>query len=209
MIPRYTLPDMARVWAEQTKLSHWLRIEILACEGWARLGRIPQQDLEEIRTKAVAPSPERVEEIEQVTNHDVAAFVQALAEPIGPAGRWIHFGLTSSDLLDTALALQLRDAADLILDRLELLPYLPTSEFQEFRLSEFGKRRWEELKQKSWREGDNWFLAQSAIPARTSAGDGTTPGSAADLTKPLRPCEGPSRRAPPAVTLQLCATVEL
>ena len=121
MIPRYTLPDMSRVWAEQTKLSHWLHIEVLACEAWARLGRIPAQDLDQIRGRAVAPSPERVEEIEKVTNHDVAAFVQAVAEPIGPAGRWIHFGLTSSDLLDTGLALQLREAADLILDRLERL----------------------------------------------------------------------------------------
>jgi adenylosuccinate lyase len=121
VIPRYTLPDMAAVWSEETKLAHWLRIEVLACEGWARLGRIPQEDLDQIRARAVAPSPQRVAEIEQVTNHDVAAFVQAVAEPIGPAGRWIHFGLTSSDLLDTALALQLRDAAGLILARLERL----------------------------------------------------------------------------------------
>jgi adenylosuccinate lyase len=112
---------MARVWADETKLAHWLRIEVLACEGWTRLGRIPQEDLDQIRARAVAPRPERVAEIEEVTNHDVAAFVQAVAEPIGPAGRWIHFGLTSSDLLDTALALQLREAADLILDRLERL----------------------------------------------------------------------------------------
>src|SRR6266496_831626 len=95
--------------------------DLLACEGWARLGRIPEGDVAEIRTRAVAPTPERVEEIEEVTNHDVAAFVQAVAEPIGPAGRWIHFGLTSSDLLDTALALQLREAADLLLARLERL----------------------------------------------------------------------------------------
>ena len=121
MIPRYTLPEMAAVWSEETKLSHWLRIEVLACEGWARLGTIPPEDLEAIRVRAVAPSPERVAELERVTNHDVAAFVQAVAEPIGPAGRWIHFGLTSSDLLDTALALQLRDAADLVLARLERL----------------------------------------------------------------------------------------
>ena len=119
MIPRYTLADMARVWAEETKLAHWLRIEVLACEGWARLGRLPQDDLDQIRARAVAPTPERVAQIEEVTHHDVAAFVQAVAEPIGPAGRWIHFGLTSSDLLDTGLALQLRQAADLILDRLE------------------------------------------------------------------------------------------
>ena len=121
MIPRYTLPEMASVWSEETKLAHWLRIEVLACEAWGRLGRIPQDDLEAIRTKATVPTPERVAELERVTNHDVAAFVQAVAEPIGPAGRWIHFGLTSSDLLDTALALQMREAAGLILGRLESL----------------------------------------------------------------------------------------
>ena len=119
MIPRYTLPQMATVWAEETKLAHWMRIEILACEGWARLGRIPQRDLDEIRAKAVTPTSQRISEIEETTHHDVAAFVQAAAEPIGPAGRWIHFGLTSSDLLDTGLALQLRDAADQLLARLE------------------------------------------------------------------------------------------
>ena len=121
MIPRYTLSEMAAVWSEETKLTHWLRIEILACEAWARLGRIPEEDLAAIRSRASAPSPQRVAEIEQVTNHDVAAFVQAAAEPIGPAGRWIHFGLTSSDLLDTTLALQLRAAADLLLEKVERL----------------------------------------------------------------------------------------
>jgi adenylosuccinate lyase len=119
VIPRYTLPEMARVWSDESKLEHWLRIEVLACEAWARLGRIPAEDLDEIRAKAVAPTPQRVEEIERTTGHDVAAFVQAAAEPIGPAGRWIHFGLTSSDLLDTTLALQMRAALDLILDRVE------------------------------------------------------------------------------------------
>jgi adenylosuccinate lyase len=119
VISRYTLPEMERVWSEETKLGHWLRIEVLACEAWARLGRIPPEDLEEIRAKAVAPTPQRVEEIERTTSHDVAAFVQAVAEPIGPAGRWIHFGLTSSDILDTTLALQMREAADLILASLE------------------------------------------------------------------------------------------
>jgi adenylosuccinate lyase len=110
---------MANVWSDQTKLAHWLRIEVLVCEAWARLGRITQEDLEQIRSRAAVPTPEQVEAIERVTHHDVAAFVQAAAEPIGPAGRWIHFGLTSSDLLDTALALQLRDATDLILASLE------------------------------------------------------------------------------------------
>ncbi len=121
MIPRYTLPEMAAVWSEQAKLERWTRIEVLACQAWARLGRIPQEDLAELRARATSPSPERVAELERVTHHDVAAFVQALAEPIGPAGRWIHFGLTSSDVLDTALALQLREAANLLLARLERL----------------------------------------------------------------------------------------
>ena len=121
MIPRYTLPEMASVWSEEAKLGHWLEIEVLACEAWGRLGRIPQADLREIRANAAAPTPERVAEVEEVTSHDVAAFVQVVAEPLGPAGRWIHFGLTSSDVLDTALALQLRAAADLLLDRVEAL----------------------------------------------------------------------------------------
>jgi adenylosuccinate lyase len=112
---------MASVWAEETKLAHWLRIEVLACEAWARLGRVPAQDVRAIHERAEVPTPERVAELERVTNHDVAAFVQAVAEPVGPAGRWIHFGLTSSDLLDTALALQMRDALDLILGRVEEL----------------------------------------------------------------------------------------
>jgi len=112
---------MAAVWSDRAKLDHWTRIEVLACEAWARLGRIPAEDLKAIKARAIAPTTDRVAEIERVTNHDVAAFVQALAEPIGPAGRWIHFGLTSSDLLDTSLALLLRSAADLLLERLERL----------------------------------------------------------------------------------------
>jgi adenylosuccinate lyase len=119
MIPRYTLPEMAAVWSEESRLANWLRIEVLACEAWGRLGRIPREDVEEIKRRAVPPTPDRVAEIERITNHDVAAFVQAVAEDIGSAGRWIHYGLTSSDVLDTGLALQLRAAAKLILRRLE------------------------------------------------------------------------------------------
>jgi len=119
MIPRYTLPEMAEVWSEETKIRHWLRIEVLACEAWATLGRIPEAELEEIR-RATA-TVERVQQIEEATRHDVAAFVQAAGESVGRAGRWIHFGMTSSDLLDTTLALQLREAADILLGRLEVL----------------------------------------------------------------------------------------
>jgi adenylosuccinate lyase len=119
VIPRYTLPEMGEVWSEDAKLRHWLRIEVLACEAWGRLGRIPQEDLQRIREARV--DADRVREIEKATRHDVAAFVQAAGASVGEAGRWIHFGMTSSDLLDTTLALQLRQAADLILARLEEL----------------------------------------------------------------------------------------
>jgi adenylosuccinate lyase len=119
VIPRYTLPEMAAVWSEEEKLANWLRIEVLAVEGWSRLGVVPDEDLAAVRERAVVPSPERVAEIEQVTNHDMAAFVEAAAEPVGSAGRWIHYGLTSSDVLDTGLALQLRAAGDLILGKVE------------------------------------------------------------------------------------------
>jgi adenylosuccinate lyase len=112
---------MAAVWSEEAKLARWTRIEVLACEAWGRLGRVPDEDVRAVRERAVPPTPERVAEIERVTDHDVAAFVQALAETIGPEGRWVHLGLTSSDVLDTALALQLREALDLILGRLETL----------------------------------------------------------------------------------------
>ena len=120
MIDRYTLPEMAEVWSEDAKLRHWLRIEILACEAWGELGRIPPDELEAIRTRASVDA-DRVRQIEDVTRHDVAAFVQAMAETVGPEGRWIHFGMTSSDLLDTGLALQLREASDLLLTKLEEL----------------------------------------------------------------------------------------
>jgi adenylosuccinate lyase len=119
LIPRYVLPDMAAVWSDEARVRNWLQIEILACEAWGQLGRIPEEDL--IRIREASTTVERVREIEEVSHHDVAAFVQAAAESVGPAGRWIHFGMTSSDLLDTGLALQLRDAADLLLTRLERL----------------------------------------------------------------------------------------
>src|SRR5256714_12235764 len=111
---------MAAVWTDEQKLSYWLQIEILACEAWAELGRIPPKDLDAIRERA-AFTVDRVLEIERTTQHDVAAFVQCVAESVGEAGRWVHFGMTSSDLLDTALALQLRDAVDILLEKLERL----------------------------------------------------------------------------------------
>jgi len=131
LIPRYVLPDMAAVWSDEARVRNWLQIEILACEAWGQLGRIPEEDL--IRIRDTSATVERVREIEEVSRHDVAAFVQAAAESVGPAGRWIHFGMTSSDLLDTGLALQLRDAADLLLTRLEALLAVVKSKSLEHR----------------------------------------------------------------------------
>ncbi|MEJ5374945.1 MAG: adenylosuccinate lyase [bacterium] len=114
MIPRYTRREMGRIWEQETRLKTWLEIEIAICEAWASLGEIPMEALEKIRSKA-SFSVQRVEEIEKVTKHDVIAFVTCVAESIGPEGRYLHLGVTSSDILDTSMALSLRDAADLII----------------------------------------------------------------------------------------------
>ena len=120
MIERYVLPEMGAVWADEARLGHWLEIEIFVAEALAGLGVIPDADAREIRAKASFDG-DRVAEVERVTKHDVAAFVQVVADSVGSAGRWVHFGLTSSDVLDTGLALQLRDASDLLLGALQRL----------------------------------------------------------------------------------------
>jgi adenylosuccinate lyase len=110
---------MARIWSDEGKLARWLDVELAALEGWAEIGVVPAETTAEIATKAGPPSPERVREIEAVTHHDVAAFVDAVSEELGDSGRWFHYGLTSSDVVDTALALQIRDAGALILEGVE------------------------------------------------------------------------------------------
>jgi adenylosuccinate lyase len=106
---------MATIWSDESRLARWLDVELAALDAWAEVGAIPTGDVADIRARAVAPTPERVAEIEQVTDHDVAAFVDVVAEQLGPAGRWVHYGLTSSDVVDTALSLQIQDAGRLIL----------------------------------------------------------------------------------------------
>jgi adenylosuccinate lyase len=118
LIDRYTRPQMAKVWSEEAKLSHWLRIEILATEARVGRGDVPKEDLEEIKAKA-SFDPARVKELERKTRHDVAAFLDNVAETVGPASRHLHYGMTSSDILDTTLALQMREAAGIILEGLE------------------------------------------------------------------------------------------
>ena len=120
MIPRYGLPEVEAVWSDQARLANWLEIELLAVEALAELGVVPPEDAAACRERA-AFTVEAVEEREAVTRHDVAAFVDVVAEAIGPAGRWVHFGLTSSDVIDTGFALQLRAAADVLLAELERL----------------------------------------------------------------------------------------
>ncbi len=115
MIVRYSRPEMARIWSEEGKLARWLDVELAALEGWAEIGAVPADDVAVVRERAVVPTPERVAEIEQTTDHDLAAFVDAVSENLGPEGRWIHYGLTSSDVVDTALALQMRDGGELLL----------------------------------------------------------------------------------------------
>jgi adenylosuccinate lyase len=107
---------MAGVWSEESKLARWLAVELAALDGWAALGVVPADAVAAIRARAEPPAPERVREIEARTHHDTAAFVDAVAEQLGPEGRWFHYGLTSSDVVDTALALQLQDAGRVLLE---------------------------------------------------------------------------------------------
>ena len=107
---------MARVWSEEAKLERWLAVELAALDAWAQTGVVPSAAVESIRARARVPTPARVAEIERTTNHDLAAFVDAVADGLGEDGRWLHYGLTSSDVVDTALALTVQEAGRLVLD---------------------------------------------------------------------------------------------
>ncbi|HEY0081154.1 MAG TPA: adenylosuccinate lyase, partial [Pyrinomonadaceae bacterium] len=120
MIPRYTLPAMGALWSEAAKFQKWLDVELAVCEVHAEMGTIPHAALAEIKARARF-TVERINEIERTTDHDVIAFTTALAENIGEAARFVHYGLTSSDVVDTANALQLRDACDMLLERIDAL----------------------------------------------------------------------------------------
>jgi adenylosuccinate lyase len=107
---------MAALWSDEGKLASWLEVEVAALAGWAETGAVPRTDFETIEREARPPAPERVRELEATLHHDVAAFVDAVAEKLGPEGRWFHYGLTSYDVVDTALSLQIRRAGALILE---------------------------------------------------------------------------------------------
>ncbi len=120
MIERYTLPEMGAIWTEENRFQKWLDVEIAVCEVHADMGTIPRDAVEKIKRTARF-SVDRIQEIERTTRHDVIAFTTALAENIGPESRFVHFGLTSSDVVDTANALLMRDAATLVLEDLDRL----------------------------------------------------------------------------------------
>lgn len=115
MIPRYSRTEMARIWKPENKYRKWLDVEIAVCEAWARLGEIPKKSLDVIKKKARFDI-KRIDEIEKTVKHDVIAFLTSVSESVGPDSRYIHKGLTSSDVVDTSLALLMRDAIDIIID---------------------------------------------------------------------------------------------
>ncbi len=114
VIARYSRPEMARIWSEEAKLGRWLDVELAALDGWVSVGVVPAGAAAAIRAAARAPSPEQVAARERETGHDVAAFVDVVSAGLGDEGRWFHYGLTSSDVVDTALALAVREAGALI-----------------------------------------------------------------------------------------------
>jgi adenylosuccinate lyase len=120
VIPRYTHPEMGRIWSDQRRYETWLLVETAAAEAMAEAGIVPAEAARDIRDRG-AFDIARIEEIERITQHDVIAFTTAVAEKVGPSARWLHFGLTSSDVIDTAQALQMREACDLILKDLAAL----------------------------------------------------------------------------------------
>src|ERR1051325_7602185 len=112
MIPRYSRPEMAAIWSEQNKMAAWLQVELAVCEAWTELGVIPAADMEQIRKARL--DHDKMNDLLGAIHHGVLAFVRTVAESVGESGRFIHFGLTSSDVVDTAMAVQTIQAIDLL-----------------------------------------------------------------------------------------------
>ncbi|MCM3789819.1 adenylosuccinate lyase [Domibacillus indicus] len=113
MIERYTRPEMGSIWTEENKFKAWLEVEILACEAWSELGEIPKEDVQKLRANA-SFDIDRINEIELETRHDVVAFTRAVSETLGEERKWVHYGLTSTDVVDTALSYLLKQANDIL-----------------------------------------------------------------------------------------------
>ncbi len=139
MLERYSRPQMVQIWAPESKFQRWLEIEIAACEAWAKLGKIPRRSLATIRRKAKF-NIARIDKIEAIVKHDVIAFVTCVAESVGPEGRFLHMGMTSSDVLDTCLAMQLKDAGKILAaDLREVLRVLKKRAFEHKNTVQVGR----------------------------------------------------------------------
>src|SRR5687767_15049104 len=139
MIERYTLPEMGAIWSQQNKFQKWLAVEIAVCEVHAEDGTIPSEAVEEIKSKA-AFTVDRINEIEKTTDHDVIAFTTNLAENIGEAARFVHYGLTSSDVVDTANALLLIESCDVLLAKIDaMLPVLKRRAYEFKETPQMGR----------------------------------------------------------------------
>ena len=179
---------MSRIWSDEEKLERWLAVELAALDGWAEAGVIPAAVASAIREDATAPTPARVAEIERETNHDVAAFVDAVAEGLGEDGRWFHYGLTSSDVLDTALSLAVQDAGALILEGVDRAFAVVVARSEEHRATAV------------------WAARTGSTPSRRRSGSSLRAGpslsiaTGSGLLTRSRACGSASSRAPSAPT---------
>ncbi|EIJ79820.1 adenylosuccinate lyase [Bacillus methanolicus PB1] len=130
MIERYTRPEMGAIWTEENRFKAWLEVEILACEAWAELGVIPKEDVKKIRENA-SFNIERIKEIEEETRHDLVAFTRAVSETLGEERKWVHYGLTSTDVVDTALSYLLKQANEILLKDIEKFVEILKNKAQE------------------------------------------------------------------------------
>ena len=135
VIARYSRPAMSRIWSDEGRLASWLEVELAATTAWAELGVVPAEAARALLENAAVPATERVAELEATLHHDTAAFVDAVTERLGEEGRWFHYGLTSSDVVDTALSLQVRAAGALILEGIERACAVVTARAEEHRLT--------------------------------------------------------------------------
>ena len=139
MIPRYSRPEIAKIWEPENKSQKWLDVEIAACEAWAKLGEIPKKGLDVIKKKAKF-NLSRIDEIEKTVKHDVIAFLTSVGENVGPDSRYIHKGLTSSDILDTSLAILMKEASALIIDDIKkLMGVLKTNAYKYKNTLQMGR----------------------------------------------------------------------
>ncbi|MCS0674249.1 adenylosuccinate lyase [Cytobacillus firmus] len=132
MIERYTRPEMGAIWTDENRFQAWLEVEILACEAWAELGDIPKEDVQKIRENA-SFNIDRIKEIEEETRHDVVAFTRAVSETLGEERKWVHYGLTSTDVVDTALSYLIKQANDILLKDIESFVEILKNKAQEYK----------------------------------------------------------------------------